>query len=85
MSKGTIVRTIMLAIVLINMGLQALGKDVLKVQESEVSNFVTYVIELAIIIEAWWKNNSFSKHAIMADEIMKKIKAGESVSGQEED
>ena len=43
-SKGTIVRTIMLVIVLVNMVLQHFGIDVIKVDESEVLSLVETVI-----------------------------------------
>lgn len=73
-SKGTIVRTIMLIIVLVNMILQHFGIDVIKVDESEVLSLVETVINLAVIIVAFWKNNSFTDKAIKADEFLKNLK-----------
>lgn len=73
-SKGTIVRTIMLIIVLVNMVLQHFGIDVIKVDESEVLSLVETVINLAVIIVAFWKNNSFTDKAIKADEFLKNLK-----------
>lgn len=73
-SKGTIVRTIMLIIVVVNMILQHFGIDIIKVDESEVLSFVEIVLELAVIIVTFWKNNSFSKKAIQADEFLKTLK-----------
>lgn len=73
-SKGTIVRTIMLVIVLVNMVLQHFGIDVIKVDESEVLSLVETVINLAVIIVAFWKNNSFTDKAIKADEFLKNLK-----------
>ena len=75
-SKGTIVRTIMLIIVLVNMILQHFGIDVIKVDESEVLSLVETVINLAVIIVAFWKNNSFTDKAIKADEFLKNLKEG---------
>ena len=75
-SKGTIVRTIMLVIVLVNMVLQHFGIDVIKVDESEVLSLVETVINLAVIIVAFWKNNSFTDKAIKADEFLKNLKEG---------
>ena len=73
-SKGTIVRTIMLVIVLVNMVLQHFGIDVIKVDENEVLSLVETVINLAVIIVAFWKNNSFTDKAIKADEFLKNLK-----------
>lgn len=73
-SKGTIVRTIMLVIVLVNMVLQHFGIDVIKVDESEVLSLVETVINLSVIIVAFWKNNSFTDKAIKADEFLKNLK-----------
>ena len=73
-SKGTIVRTIMLIIVIINMILQHFGLDIINVDESQVLSFVEIVIELAVIIVSFWKNNSFTDNAIKADEFLQKLR-----------
>ena len=76
-SKGTIVRTIMLIIVIINMILQHFGLDIINVDESQVLNFVEIVIELAVIIVSFWKNNSFTDNAIKADEFLQQLRESE--------
>ncbi len=76
-SKGTIVRTIMLIIVVVNMVLQHFGIDIIKVDESQVLSFVEIVLELAVIIVNFWKNNSFTDKAIKADEFLKNLKESE--------
>lgn len=76
-SKGTIVRTIMLIIVLVNMVLQHFGINIIKVDENEVVSLVETVINLAVIIVAFWKNNSFTDKAIKADEFLKNLKESE--------
>ena len=75
-SKGTTVRTIMLVIVLINMVLKHFGLDIINVSESEVLSVVEMVIEIAVIIVSFWKNNSFTDKAIKADEFLKTLKEG---------
>ena len=75
-SKGTIVRTIMLIMVIINMLLQHLGIDIIKVNENEIASLVEILIELAVIIVTFWKNNSFTDNAIKADEFLKTLKEG---------
>jgi SPP1 family holin len=75
--KSTIVRTILLLIVLINLILKAFGINLIPVDENIIYNIVELIIEIAIIIVAFWKNNSFSEKAIKADEFLKKLKESE--------
>lgn len=73
-SKGTIVRTVMVAIVIINMILKKLGIDIINTDESTVASIVETVIEIGAIISAWWYNNSFSDAAKKADRFFKAVK-----------
>lgn len=74
-SKWTIARTIGVVLVIVNMVLQRMGYDVINVSESEILAFVEVLIEIAIIIVAWWKNNSFSEKAIKADAFLQTLRA----------
>lgn len=74
-TKGTIVRTIMFAIVVINMILKAVGIEVISVDESQVYEFVEMIISALILILGFWKNNSFTKNARKADEYLKTLKS----------
>ncbi len=76
-SKGTIVRTVMLVIVLMNMILKYFGFDVINVSESEILSVVEMLIEIAVIIVTFWKNNSFTDKAIKADEFLRNLKESE--------
>ena len=73
-SKGTIVRTIMLIIVIINLILKQLGHDLINVSESEILTVVEMLIEIAVIVVSFWKNNSYTQNAIKADEFLKHLK-----------
>lgn len=73
-SKGTIVRTIMIVLVLVNMILQHMGLDVINVDESEVLTFVELLIEIAIIVVGFWKNNSYTEKAIKADKFLQELR-----------
>lgn len=75
-SKGTIVRLIAVLFVIVNLILKAAGKPVIEIDEGTIGAFVDAVITIAVIIIAFWKNNSFSKAAIKADEFLKKLKEG---------
>lgn len=76
-SKGTIVRTILLLITIANMALQHFNIDIIKVDESEIASVVEYIIQIAIIVVGFWKNNSYTDKAIKADEFLKNLKETE--------
>lgn len=73
-SKGTIVRTVMLVIVIINMILKKCGVNLINVTESEILSAVEMIIELAVIVVSFWKNNSYTQNAIKADEFLKQLR-----------
>ena len=73
-TKGTVVRTIMLLIVVINMILKNTGKQPIEIAESDVYSTIEMVVSVAIILLSWWKNNSFTKNAQLADEYLQELK-----------
>lgn len=73
-SVGTIVRTLCLVLALANQLLTALGKSPLPFTDEEVAQVVSFAITAATALAAWWKNNSFTKAAVMADGVMHEIK-----------
>ena len=74
-SKGTIIRTAVLVLALANTSLQLAGFDVLPFNEADVELGITMVLNVGAAIAVWWKNNSFSREAQEADEIMERKKA----------
>ena len=72
-TKGTIVRTIMLLIVVANLVLKQMGVDLIDVSESVIASTVETVVEIAAIISAWWYNNSLTQNAMKADEFFKEL------------
>ena len=70
MEKGTIIRTIVLVIALVNQILTSTGHAVIPVNEEEISMILT----AAAAIWSWWKNNSFTKKAQEADRYLKHLK-----------
>jgi len=73
-SKGTIVRTILLFITLLNMILQHFGIDVINVDENQLLSWIEMIVSFLTIISTWWYNNSFSKKAQKADNYLKRLK-----------
>lgn len=84
-TTGTIIRTIMIAIVVINLFLKAIGKPVLDIEEGTVASWVEMIVEVAMVLVGFWKNNSYSKAAIKADEFLKSLKSGKTDSIESEE
>lgn len=75
-TKETIIRTVLLAAALINLVLNAMGKNTLPFTNEEISEAISVVFAVATSIIAWWKNNSFTPAAISGDELMNSLKIG---------
>ena len=73
-SVETIVRTIVLAVTMINQLLTSIGKNPLPFAEDTLYEFLTTAATIAAAAWAWWKNNSFTQAAIAADEYYAKVK-----------
>ena len=73
-SANTIIRTVVLALTLINQLLTGTGKNPLPFAEDTLYEFLTAAATIAASAWAWWKNNSFTTAAIKADEFMKAAK-----------
>jgi SPP1 family holin len=73
-TKSTIVRTVMLAVAIINAGLQLMGKSPLPIDNELVEEAVSLAFLIGTSIAAWWKNNSFTLAARYGDDTMKSIK-----------
>lgn len=75
-TKETIARTIVLVIALVNQVLAFAGKGHIEIAENDVYQLVSIIATICATIVAWWKNNSFTIPAIMADEYMHNLKSG---------
>lgn len=83
-SVETIVRTIVLAVTLLNQVLTMLGKNPLPFAEDELYALLTTAATVAATLWAWWKNNSFTSAAIKADEYLTELKADSKKAESEE-
>ena len=71
----TIARTIVLVLALINQILAILGKGTLTIAQNDTSQVCSLVCTIGAAIWSWWKNNSFTKAALVADEKLKELKS----------
>ena len=74
MKTDTLIRTIVLLVALINQVLVITGHSIIPIGEDQLVEYVSLTFTIVTAIIAWWKNNSFTKEAIEADEYMHKLK-----------
>lgn len=72
----TIARTIVLALALLNQILAVMGRGTIDIAESDIYQIASLVATIVSALWAWWKNNSFTRHAILADEYLDKLRSG---------
>lgn len=73
-SKQTIVRTLLLIIVAINIVLEKFGLDVIATDENVVLMCVETIIEVAVIVTGFWYNNSYSENALKAQRFLEYLR-----------
>ena len=71
----TIIRTILLAVTIVNQVLTSLGKNPIPFSDEEIYGALTTVATVVMTLWAWWKNNSFTNASIRADEYMNALKS----------
>lgn len=70
-STGTIVRTVCLALALVNQVLTIMGFSIIPIDDETINTLITTGATVITAIVAWWKNNSFTTKAIIADKTFK--------------
>ncbi|MBD2847906.1 phage holin [Paenibacillus sp. IB182496] len=72
MDIGTIVRTALLVLALVNQVLVISGKSPVPIKDEDVEMTVTTVATIITSVWAWWKNNYVSKRGQAQKEALKK-------------
>lgn len=72
--SGTIVRTVILLLTFVNQLLSITGHKMIPISDDQINVLISTAITIGASVWAWWKNNSFTKTAIMSDAIAKKAK-----------
>lgn len=70
-TSGTIIRTIVLVLALVNQVLSVYGKSPIPISDETVELLVSTICTAVAALVAWWKNNSFTQAAIKADSTFK--------------
>lgn len=74
-TAGTIIRALCLVLALTNLALETMGKKIIPITDDQISTFVTLGATIITALIGYWKNNSFTQEAIIADGIMHELKA----------
>lgn len=69
-SAGTVARTIVLLLALVNQVLSMLGIPVLPIEDEAINTVVSTLWTIIAAVVAWWKNNSFTTAALEADQVL---------------
>ena len=73
-SSGTIARTVVLALAMINQILCIMGISPIPIDDEAIIEVVTTGAMIGAALWSWWKNNSFTKAAIISDKEMHMMK-----------
>lgn len=73
-SKGTIIRTALLVLAIINNLLSVFGKPVIPITDEQLELIISTIITVVVAVVNWWKNNSYTEEAVEADVYMKRLK-----------
>ncbi|MDD2220833.1 MAG: phage holin [Clostridia bacterium] len=76
MTKGTIIRTIILLMALVNHLLTANGLAPLPFNDEQLEQGFADVFTIVAALIAWWRNNSFTPEAVKADNYLRDLKKG---------
>ena len=71
---GTITRTVILILALINQILTTLGYSPLPIHDTQGQDLISISITIIVSLISWWKNKSFTHSAKIGDEAMKASK-----------
>lgn len=74
-TKGTITRTAVLVVSIVNLVLNATGHSTLPFTSAEVSGAIADIFMIVASLVAWWKNQSFTEEAVLSDMWLRKMKA----------
>jgi SPP1 family holin len=72
---GTITRTILIVIALINQGLLIAGKNPLPFEDDQIAQVISFGFTAVTALIAWWKNNNFSQEAKEAQHYLDALKS----------
>ena len=82
---STYVSAVVLIFTMVNYVLNIMGKPVININENEIAAWVTAIVGVVGIVYSWYKNQSITHHAQVADDVMKILKDGRITISELED
>ena len=73
---STYVSAVVLIFTMVNYVLNIMGKPVININENEIAAWVTAIVGVVGIVYSWYKNQSITHPAQVADDVMKILKDG---------
>lgn len=80
-SAGTIARTVILLLALVNQVLTVTGHNIINISDEDINTLISTGFTIIMAVIAWWKNNSFTSAAIAGDKLKDKLKEGDTHDG----
>ena len=71
-----IIRLIVMAVLMINMGLTVAGKNPIPLDENALTEWLTVAAAGISAVYSWWKNNNVTKQAQEAQTVLNELKTG---------
>lgn len=72
-TPATIARTVCFFLAMINQILVSTGHSIIPISNEQVETYITLTFTIVASVVAWWKNNSFTKKAVAADNYKKSL------------
>lgn len=82
---STYVSAVVLIFTMVNYVLNIMGKPVININENEIAAWVTAIVSVVGIVYSWYKNQSITHPAQVADDVMKILKDGRITISELED
>ena len=82
---STYVSAVVLIFTMVNYVLNIIGKPVININENEITAWVTAIVGVVGIVYSWYKNQSITHPAQVADDVMKILKDGRITISELED
>lgn len=82
---STYVSAVVLIFTMVNYVLNIMGKPVININENEIAAWVTAIVGVVGIIYSWYKNQSITKPAQVADDVIQILKDGKITLAELED
>lgn len=79
-----IIRLIVMAVLMVNMGLTVAGKNPIPLDETALTEWLTVAAAGISAVYSWWKNNNVTKQAQQAQAVLNELKAGKSEESEEQ-